>query len=48
MGVCGKNATEEIENKESHVAEPVFDVVAKYPEIEHIPPKVEQSAVHEH
>jgi len=48
MRECGHDSAEEIENDKSHMPEPFLDIIAEYPEIEHIPDKMKQSAVHEH
>jgi len=39
---------EDIENDKSHMPEPLFDIVAEYPEKEHVPEQMKRSAVHEH
>lgn len=39
---------EEVEDDETNVAEPVFDVVPEYPEEEHVEAQVEDVGVHEH
>ncbi len=48
MCVGREHAAEEVEQEEPQMSEPVFDVVAEYPEIEHVPADMQQSAVHKH
>lgn len=48
VAVCGHDPGKEIEHDEPHVAERVLDVVAEYPEVEHVPREVKKAAVQEH
>ncbi len=48
VGIGGANTAEEVENDEADMAEPILDIVAEYPQVEHIAPEVEQTSVHEH
>lgn len=46
VGCC--NATEKIKDNKTNSSEHVFNVVAEYPEKEHIGTEVKQASVHEH
>jgi len=48
VGIGGKDAAEEIKQKEPQVAQHVFDVIAEYPEVEHVATDMKEPAVHEH
>jgi hypothetical protein len=41
----GKNASQQIEKDKFYMSQRAFDVIAKYPEIEHVSGKVPKSAV---
>ncbi len=48
MGVGSEYAAEEVEENKPQVPEPVFNVIAEYPEVEHIARDMQKSAMHEH
>lgn len=48
MGVSRNNSGRYIKQKEPQVSKPVFYIIAEYPEIQHITPKVEYPAMQEH
>ena len=48
MRVGGGPPAQQIEDGVTHVAHPIFDVVAEDPEVEHVPQQVGPAAVQEH
>ncbi len=48
MRIGSEYTAEEIEKNEPHMSKPVLDIIAEYPEIDHVADDMQQSAMHEH